>query len=210
MTSGKVGMNQVTDDWITRLESEGEVQDQALQQLGELLRRRLHHAFQGKAKVDDSLIDDVVQDSLSTILKSMHQFEGKSQFTTWATTLSVRTAIREMRRLRWKDTSLEQLAASNPGVVESPSSKDDPETKASSDQMVATMYRIIEEDLTEKQREVLLAYLRGMPQAEIGRRIGSNRNAVYQLGFDARQKLREGMEAAGYSAADLASFEATR
>ena len=175
-----------------------------------MLKGRLARAFRGEAKIDASFIDDAVQDSLASILSSLDQFEGKSLFTTWATTLAVRTVIREMRRLRWKDTSLDQLMAKHSAVVERPSSQDNPEAKATSAQLVETMYRIIREDLSEKQRDVLLAHLRGMPQAEIGRRLGSKRNAVYKLGFDARKKLKEGLVAAGYSAEDLETFEAAR
>ena len=38
-----------------------------------------------------------------------------------------------------------------------------------------------------------------MPQEEIGRRIGSNRNAVYKLLHDARKKLKSALERAGYT-----------
>ena len=65
------------------------------------------------------------------------------------------------------------------------------------------MYRIIAMDLTEKQRTALLAEFKGMPQEEIGRRMGSNRNAVYKLTHDARKRLKQGLESAGYSATDL-------
>ncbi len=61
------------------------------------------------------------------------------------------------------------------------------------------------EDLTEKQRQTLLAELNGMPQEEIGRRMGSNRNAVYKLAHDARKRLKQGLEAAGYTVADMES-----
>ena len=44
---------------------------------------------------------------------------------------------------------------------------------------------------------------RGMPLAEIGRRMGSNRNAIYKLTHDARKRLKQGLEAAGYDARDL-------
>ena len=65
------------------------------------------------------------------------------------------------------------------------------------------MYGVIERELTEKQRTALLAELKGMPLEEIGRRLGSNRNAVYKLTHDARKRLKKHLEAAGYSAADL-------
>ena len=49
----------------------------------------------------------------------------------------------------------------------------------------------------------LLAELGGMPQEEIGRRMGSNRNAVYKLTYDARRRLKRGLEAKGYTDSDV-------
>lgn len=197
------------DEWVKRLSRDGPEQNEALSELGQLLKSRLARAFSGEAKVDASFIDDAVQDSLTSILATLEQFEGKSQFTTWATTLAVRTAIREMRRLRWKDTSLDQLLA-KPTGIEPVDSQNNPEARTRSAQLVETMYRVINEKLTSKQRHVLLAHLSGMPQAEIGRQMGATRNAVYKLGFDARKKLKEQLVAAGYSAEDLETFEAAR
>ena len=65
------------------------------------------------------------------------------------------------------------------------------------------MERVIERDLTEKQRAALLAELKGMPQADIARHLSSNRNAVYKLTYDARKRLRRGLEAAGYGGAEV-------
>jgi len=42
-----------------------------------------------------------------------------------------------------------------------------------------------------------------MPQAEIGRHLGSNRNAIYKLAHDARKRLKHGLEGAGYGAQDI-------
>lgn len=66
-----------------------------------------------------------------------------------------------------------------------------------------TMHAIIQAELTEKQRTALLAEMKGMPQDEIARHLGSNRNAVYKLTHDARKKLKHGLEAAGYLAEDI-------
>ena len=47
-----------------------------------------------------------------------------------------------------------------------------------------------------------------MPQEEIARRLGSNRNAIYKLVYDARRNLKRGLEEAGYGANQaLAAFE---
>ena len=44
------------------------------------------------------------------------------------------------------------------------------------------MHEGIRNGLTTKQRGALLAELQGMPQDEIARHLGSNRNALYKLG----------------------------
>ena len=201
------------DEWVEKLKATSPDQERAIVELGKILNARVTRAFANQPKVDSAFVDDVVQDALTAILDSLHQFQGKSQFLTWATTLAVRTAIREMRRQRWKDTSLDQVLSNNPASIESMKSatgQGNPVAKAASAQLVETMYRIINEELTEKQRDVLLAHLRGMPQAEIGRAMGANRNAVYKLGFDARKRLKEELTKAGYSPEDLETFEAAR
>lgn len=209
MNSSKT--NQLKDDWVERLTDAGVRQDQALTELGDLLKTRVTHAFRTQPKCDSAFVDDVVQDALTSILDSILQFKGESKFLTWATTLAVRTAIRQMRRQRWKDTSLDQLRGENPSSIDiADEGRHDPAAKASSNQLIETMYQIINEKLADKQRQVLLAHLNGMPQAEIGRRLGTNRNAVYKLGFDARKRLKEELAKAGYSAEDLENFEATR
>jgi RNA polymerase sigma-70 factor (ECF subfamily) len=66
-----------------------------------------------------------------------------------------------------------------------------------------TMREVIRDGLTEKQRRALLAELRGMPQDKIARHLGSNRNAVYKLTHDARKRLKQGLEMAGFGAEDI-------
>ncbi len=68
-----------------------------------------------------------------------------------------------------------------------------------------TLQHAIEHDLTDRQRTALLAELKGMPQDEIADQLGSNRNAIYKLTHDARKKLKKSLEAAGYTAEDVAT-----
>ena len=49
----------------------------------------------------------------------------------------------------------------------------------------------------------LTAELNEMPQDEIARYLGSNRNALYKLTHDARRRLRQGLEAAGFTAENI-------
>jgi RNA polymerase sigma-70 factor (ECF subfamily) len=42
-----------------------------------------------------------------------------------------------------------------------------------------------------------------MPQDEIARHLGSNRNAVYKLTHDARKRLKQGLEMAGFGTEEI-------
>ena len=49
---------------------------------------------------------------------------------------------------------------------------------------------------TEKQRQALVAVrIQGIPLKEVARRMGTNRNTLYKLLHDARQRLKSRMEA---------------
>ena len=196
-----------TENWVMKLSGGGADQDTALQELGSLLNRRLTRSFGSKPGVDRAFIEDAVQDALLRVLAALDQFQAKSKFTTWATTIAVRTALSEMRRSRWKDISLEQLMEAKKIQVADASSDNSTERQIAMSQLVNEMYRVINSDLTEKQRTALLAELDGMPMEEIGRHLGANRNAIYKLTHDARKRLKKGLLAAGYSDEDLAALQ---
>jgi RNA polymerase sigma-70 factor (ECF subfamily) len=69
--------------------------------------------------------------------------------------------------------------------------------------VLAQLGRVIDEKLTDKQRSVLLAELKGMPQLEIAAALGMNRNALYKLSHDARRSVKHHLEAAGLDAGDV-------
>ena len=196
-------------NWVALLTASGAEQEDALSELRGILFARVLRAFRSNPKVDEAFVDDVVQEGRVKILGSMGDFQGRSQFMTWATTIVIRIAITEIRRRRWKDVSLDELLENRSTAVR----RRDPELSAGQkllkSQLIETLHRVIREQLTEKQRTVLQAELQGMPQEEIGRRLGSNRNAIYKMGHDARKRLRKGMIEAGYSAEDLVSFKGT-
>jgi DNA-directed RNA polymerase specialized sigma24 family protein len=63
--------------------------------------------------------------------------------------------------------------------------------------------RLLQPHRFRMQREALLAELQRMPQDEIARQLGSNRNALHKLTHDARKRLRQGLETAGFTAEDI-------
>ena len=199
-------MNGTNESWLRRLTATGSIRDDALADLRDILVSRLRKTFQGRTGVDEALLEDVAQEALMKALGNLEQFQGRSRFTTWATTIAIRVAFTELRRQRWKDISLEQIMEDMPRGARHPvtaGSKIEHEIQQKA--LLHDMYQIIDTELTEKQRTALLAELKGMPLEEIGRRMGSNRNAIYKLTHDARKRLKHGLEAEGYTAADLKS-----
>ncbi|MBN1811044.1 MAG: sigma-70 region 4 domain-containing protein, partial [Anaerolineae bacterium] len=64
-------------------------------------------------------------------------------------------------------------------------------------------------ELTERQRQAMIAAVfGGMPGDEVARRMGTNRNALYKLLYDARQRLQRRLLARGLSMDDvMGAFE---
>jgi RNA polymerase sigma-70 factor, ECF subfamily len=188
-------------EWIEALQTEGLLREVALSDLRELLLIGLKTALKSRSDFKDSLLDDFVQDSLLRILRSLYQFQNRSQFVTWATAIALRVALTELRKRRWRDVSLEKLVADT-GVE--PSVNVENTTDSERQPIIEAMYRIISSDLTQKQRTVLLAEIKGMAQEEIAAQMGSSRNALYKLSHDARQRLKQGLEKAGFTAQEYA------
>jgi RNA polymerase sigma factor (sigma-70 family) len=192
--------------WIHDLRAGGPVQAEALTDLRGLLLRGLAKSFQARGDTDQAFVEDVVQQALVHILDHLEQFQGRSRFTTWAMVIAVRLAMSALRRKRWQDVSLESMTASIEGAPAwDRADTTSPAQHAEQHAMVETLSRLIDETLTEKQWMALTAELGGMPLEEIARRMGSNVNAVYKLLHDARQRLKHGLETAGYTAEDVRS-----
>jgi RNA polymerase sigma-70 factor (ECF subfamily) len=191
------------DTWIDDLRTPDKAEE-AIADLRRLLLRGLARSLQARTYVDAAFLEDVVQQAVLRILDNLASFQGRSRFTTWAMTIAMRTAMSELRRQHWQDVSLESLTEQGeltPALV-----VDDTSgiyQQAAQQALFDCLRRLIDTELTAKQRTALLADLHGMPLEEIARQTGSNVNAVYKLLHDARKRLKHGLEAAGYSAEDV-------
>lgn len=197
-------MERTNEEWTADLRADGRPRDAALVDLRRSLLRGLRGALGGRGTGEAELLEDVTQDAMLRILDRLESFEGKSRFLTWATAIAVRLALTELRRRRWKDVSLEELTEK--GSVRLPRTSDHEsaaERRLDRESILRTLQELMERALTQRQREVLLAKLGGMPQEEIARRMGSNRNAIYKVAHDARKRLQKGLEEAGYPEADI-------
>lgn len=196
------------EEWLGELRAGGAARDAALEALRAYLLRALPGGLRRYGPAPPELLEDVVQDALLRVLAHLDAFEGRSRFTTWATTIAVRVAVSELRRRRWSDVPLDDAGpglAAGADLVDPAAS---PEHRAAQSGIARALRRVLDRELSERQRTAVVAELNGMPQEEIGRHLGIGRNAVYKLGHDARVKLKRGLEAGGFDAAAIrAAFE---
>lgn len=201
-------MNRNNEMWLAHLTGNGLEQQAALSDLREALIHNLRVALWQWQLTDGAVFEDAVQDSLIRILDKLPQFQGRSRFLTWATAIAIHVAVNDFRRKHWSNISLSDVIAGNDDstdLFQDERSSPDREFENASvrDKMISTLHDLIQNELTNKQRTALLAELKGMPQDEIAKHMGSNRNAVYKLTHDARKRLKQGLEMAGFQADDL-------
>jgi RNA polymerase sigma-70 factor (ECF subfamily) len=199
------------EDWIAAL-SGGADHDAALAELRVAVARGLRYALASKLDVDlDAVVEDFTQDALMRILDKLDTFRGESLFTTWANKVAVRVALTELRRLRWRDRSLEALSTSPDGSPYTPAFLTDPapspELTTAQQHMYRSVMRLMEEALTERQRSVMRAVLiAGKPIDVLADEMDTNRNALYKLMHDARVRLKRAMADEGLTPEEILSL----
>jgi RNA polymerase sigma-70 factor (ECF subfamily) len=185
-------IKRTNEEWLDALR--GPERNGALEDLRALLVRGLGRSLGGD-RVDQATVEDLVQDALLRILGGVDSFLGECRFTTWAHRIAIRVAFSELRRRRWRDVSLEEMIEVTK-TYSLPRGLADPdagtERQATQRMWLGSLREIIDEELTDKQHQAVVAvYLRGMPLEEVARRMGSNRNALYKLLHDARQRIKQ-------------------
>jgi len=195
------------EQWLTELR--GPERDRALADLRVVLVRGLKVALRGRVRQGlEEAAEDFAQEALIKILAGLDTFRGESRFTTWAQKIAVLTASTELRRRRWRDVSLQEVldrhGANRGESYRLADEQPTPERLTMRTTMLTTVRRFVDEELTERQQEAIVAVMfEGMPLEEAARRMGTNRNALYKLMHDARKRLKKRMEAEGLSAQDM-------
>lgn len=209
----RMATSRTNEEWLSDLQ--GPDAAGAIEDLRGIILRGLRGALATRIRRDlDFVVEDFVQDSLMKILDHLPTFRGESKFTTWALKIAIHVAYTELRRRRWQDVSLQELMLGQDGSEFTPAVLTDPEPgpedAAQRGSMLDFVGRMIDEELTERQRTAVLAIMvNGMPISEVARRMGTNRNALYKLVHDARKRLQKRMLEKGVSPTEvLAAFEA--
>lgn len=198
------------EQWLDDLREGSPLQTDALNDLRARIQRSIYYYLsQERSDLRDlapseieQMAEDMAQDATLRVLSNLHHFRGESQFTTWANRIATRVAISELRRARYKDFSLDSMAAEGelfPAeaslISEAPPS---PERAAERADTLDRILHTLRSSLTDRQYRALEAVaLRGVPMDVVAEQLGTNRNALYKLLHDARRKLKTSLEADG-------------
>lgn len=204
------------ETWLSDLRGNGASRETALADLREIVEHGLPYALSRWLSPNDPLfmplIEEVTQETLLRVLDQLDTFEGRSMFTTWVHKIAVRIALTELRRKRWQDSSLDEMLDNEEtpppaGLMADRSAS--PEESAVRADMLERIRRILDHELTPKQREALILLgIQNVPLEEAAKRMKTNRNALYKLLHDARLRLKRRLVNEGLSPQDvLAAFE---
>jgi RNA polymerase sigma-70 factor, ECF subfamily len=187
------------EQWLAELREPNS--GEALADLYDLLVRGLRATLGGYGGGAEANAEDFAQEALIKITGNLDSFRGESRFTTWAQKIAMNVALTELKRRRWRDVSLQDLFAGREAADRGPADTQlTPEQLAYQNTVLGELSRVVDEDLTDRQREAVVAViLEAMPISEVAKRMGTNQNALYKLLHDARRKLKRHMEAAGFS-----------
>jgi RNA polymerase sigma-70 factor (ECF subfamily) len=202
------------EEWLRALRADAIEQEEALKDLRErlLLGMRAYLAedrgYRTALALEDAreIVEDCAQEALLIIRQKINAFRGESLFTTWATTIAIRLLLGELRRRKWKQVSIEysKIGYDFPGRPVEAVQSGNPEMALQQEEVWSMLKRIVEKDLTSRQRFVLIASaFQGMPLDLIADRLGTNRDNVYKILHDARKKLKRCLTKRGLTAEEL-------
>jgi RNA polymerase sigma-70 factor (ECF subfamily) len=189
--------------WIARLRADGPGHHAAVRDLHVLLlraarfevrRRRAALGHLREAERED-LAQQSADDALVAVLRKLGEFRGESRFTTWAYKFALLEAAVKVRRRVWQDREVQLQPADWPRFA---SRTQGPHEDAETHELIAALGESIADDLTARQREVLVAVtLDDVPIDVLAERLQSTRGALYKTLHDARRKLRAALAARG-------------
>jgi RNA polymerase sigma-70 factor, ECF subfamily len=178
---------------------------------GEDARRRLHDLLLRAARFEisrrqgalphlrggdfDDLAYQAADDALLAILGKLDGYRGESRFTTWAYKFALLEAAVKLRRRAWQGREI-PLEPEHWSVFADPGSS--PARSAESHEVMGSIGKALETELSPHQREVLIAVaVNGVPIDVLAERLNTTRGALYKTIHDARKKLRTHLADAG-------------
>jgi RNA polymerase sigma-70 factor, ECF subfamily len=198
------GGTPVPDDWVRALSAAGAELERAAARLHEMLlrvalaetRRRCGQLRISGPELDD-LAHQAAADAVIAIIAKIGEFRGESRFTTWAYKFVVYEVSSKIGRHFWRQPRVPMETADWDRLPDRFGL--DPARESEWRDLVRALRQAVEEELTEHQRRVFTAIvLDAVPLDALAIELGSSRNAIYKVMFDARGKLRASLVANGY------------
>ena len=197
-------------EWLQALADQGPQREAALARLHGLLVRiaRGEAARRGpRLSISGPELDDLAYqaaaDALLAITRKLGQFRGESRFTTWACKFVILEVSAKLGRHFWRHPAVPLDAEDWDRLPDQFGL--DPAQEAEWRDLAAALRRAVDEELTARQRQVLVAIvLSGVPLDVLVLELGSGRNAVCKVLSGARRKLRSVLVANGYRRDDFA------
>jgi RNA polymerase sigma-70 factor (ECF subfamily) len=125
------------------------------------------------------------------------QFRGESRSTTWACKFAIFEVSAKLGPHFWRHPAVPLDAGDGDRLPDRFGFG--PAQEAGWRDLAAALRRAVDEELTARQRQVFVAIvLNGVPLDALVLELGSSRNAIYKVLFDARRKLRSVLAANGY------------
>jgi RNA polymerase sigma-70 factor, ECF subfamily len=196
-------LDEESREWLRRLAAPAE-RERALASLhqlllraarGELRRRGLPAAVEGQEQ--DDLAHQAADDALLAITGKLDRFRGESRFTTWAYKFVMLEVSAKLGRHYWRNPPVPMCGDAWERIPDRFGA--DPAEHAESRELAAALRRAVTEVLTERQRRVFIAIVvDGVSLDALTVELGSTRNALYKIVFDARRKIRAHLVAHGY------------
>jgi len=183
--------------------------------LFEILMRRHNQRIYRAARAivqDESDVEDVMQQAYINAFTHLHQFEERSQFSTWLTRIAVNEALARRHRTRVASSITERLDEGRGDIVDTITSPDPtPEQQV----YARELQRVLEEavdGLPDTYRTVfMLRDIEGLSTSETGEGLGLGEEAVKTRLHRARAMIRRAVSSRiGAVAAGAFQFQAPR
>lgn len=199
----KVGPDAESRAWLADLVAGGTRGETARVRLHDLLLRAARFEI-GRRRASlphlrggdfDDLAQQSANDALLAILGKLDTYRGEARFTTWAYKFALLEAAVKLRRRSWQGREIPLESEQWSVFAEQGES---PAESAESREVLGSIGKAIQTELSPHQREVLVAVaLNGVPIDVLAERLSTTRGALYKTIHDARKKLRAHLGAAG-------------
>jgi RNA polymerase sigma factor (sigma-70 family) len=190
--------------WVRSLGATGAVREAACAELYALLHRVARREASRRAsslRMYGPELDDIAHqaaaDALMAVSRRLDTFRGESRFTTWAFKFVIFDVATKMNRHCWRHHDVPYDYEDWSGLAARFEAAPGLEIEAA--EFVEAVSDAVKNCLTDRQRLVFMAtVVNEVPMDVLADELGSTRNALYKVLFDARKKLRAELVSTGY------------